>query len=116
MFDNIGAKIKMLAKVVCWIEIIGSIIAGIVVVANGHDLEALGVGIMLGGSLFSWVGSLFIYGFGQLIEDNQALRQKLAPEEIVPNKESTETVFKNDSVNTQSENGTDDAIKKRYGI
>lgn len=70
MFDNIGGKIKILAKVICLIGILGSIFAGIVVIANGHDLK-LGVGIMLVGSLFSWIISFFIYGFGQLIEKTE---------------------------------------------
>ena len=81
MFDNIGAKIKMLAMVVCWIEIIGSIIAGIVVIANGYDLVLLGAGIMLAGTLISWVGSFFIYGFGQLVDDTQKLREHFVPDE-----------------------------------
>lgn len=36
MFDNIGGKIKTLAKVICWIEIIASTATGIVLCCRGE--------------------------------------------------------------------------------
>ena len=35
MFDNIGSKIMKLAKVLCWIGIIASIVSGIVIISGG---------------------------------------------------------------------------------
>ena len=85
MFDNIGKKIKTLATVVCWIGIISSIGGGLTlfVLSDGRSglLIFLGLAVMAVGSLLSWVGSFFVYGFGQLIDDTQAMREKIAPEE-----------------------------------
>ena len=93
MFDNIGGKIKALAKILCWIGIIGSIIGGIVIIRAGNAVSSyssyygssasssssgvLGVLTMILGSLLSWIGSFFTYGFGQLIEDTQAIHSIL---------------------------------------
>ena len=87
MFDNIGRKIKMLAQILCWIGIVSSVIAGFVLIIKGmmssrdSIFAGIGFGVMIVGSLFSWIGSFFLYGFGQLIDDTQAMRSKIAPEE-----------------------------------
>ena len=79
MFDNIGGKIKALAKVVCFLGIAGSVIAGLVAMAQAGEVSKYsddvatatafsGFLIMVIGSLLSWIGSFFTYGFGELIE------------------------------------------------
>ncbi|PKM38958.1 MAG: hypothetical protein CVV04_11555 [Firmicutes bacterium HGW-Firmicutes-9] len=73
MFNSIGTKIKVAAKVITWIGIIGSIIAGIIIISIGlynenGGLLGIGFGILLGGSFISWISSWFIYGYGELIE------------------------------------------------
>ena len=91
MFDNIGAKIMKLAKVLCWIGIILSVISGITIIAGGANLSrsaygsygtvtsgnAVLVGILtiVFGCLISWIGSFFTYGFGQLIENTDYIRE-----------------------------------------
>lgn len=71
MFDNIGEKIKTLAKVLCWIGIIAFVIFGIIVMTSDDDLILTGLLIMIFGSLVSWVSSFFMYGFGDLITSAQ---------------------------------------------
>jgi len=79
MFTNIGKKIKGLAKFICWVGIIFSVIGGILQIVNGvKEATAngvspvgqivLGVIIIVGGFLISWIGSFFMYGFGELID------------------------------------------------
>ena len=74
MFNNIGRKIKTFAKVMCWIGIIASVVAGLVMIATSFSSYAPAAGIVAGiltavlGSLFSWVGSFMMVGFGELIE------------------------------------------------
>ena len=85
MFDNVGGKIKGFAKVVCWIGIIGSTIGGIgcFVASSGvrysmqTTLILSGFAVITVGSLLSWLGSLFTYGFGELIEQTTAINAKL---------------------------------------
>lgn len=75
MFDNIGSKIKTLAKVLTWLGIIGSCISGILLMAEDEDLIAAGLLIIIFGSLISWGGSFLLYGFGQLIENSDRMVQ-----------------------------------------
>ena len=76
MFNNIGSKIKTLAKVICWLGIIISVIAGIFGIINGTEQSFVsGVITIIFGSLASWLGSFFAYGFGQLIENTDEIRK-----------------------------------------
>ena len=70
MFDNIGSKIKELAKIVCWIGIAVSVIIGIALLWTDG---LAGILTAVFGSLFSWVGSFVLYGFGQLVENSDTL-------------------------------------------
>ena len=76
MFNNIGSKIKTFAKVMCWIGIIASVVAGLVMIATSFSSYAPAAGIVAGiltavlGSLFSWVGSFMMVGFGELVENS----------------------------------------------
>lgn len=69
MFDNIGGKIKSLAQITCWIGIVCSVIWGIVVWVEELGFW-LGLGIIVLGSLGSWISAFTLYGFGQLIENS----------------------------------------------
>ena len=94
MFNNIGGKIKALAKVLCWIGIGISVIMAIAVWANGSGSVSYnsygsnvavggffgGLLILVFGCLFSWIGSFFAYGFGQLIEDTEEIRKNIKHE------------------------------------
>ena len=78
MFNNIGKKIKTLAAVICWIGIIFSIIDFLVMLIYGAvEGEGLFIGlsfaVLVVGGFGSWIGSFFIYGFGQLIENSDRL-------------------------------------------
>lgn len=66
MFNNIGGKIKGLAKVFCWLGIITCIIMGAIMCID-DDTVLFGILYMLIGSLLSWIGSFLLYGFGELI-------------------------------------------------
>ena len=67
MFSNIGSKIKAVARVFCWVDIVLSLIVGIVMFALSN-LGGIGFVIIIVGCLGSWIGSFFTYGFGELIE------------------------------------------------
>lgn len=83
MFDNIGGKIKALAKIVAWIGIILSVVLGIVamfspVVYNGTAYKGIlpGILIIIIGALGSWISSWVMYGFGQIIENTDKLANR----------------------------------------
>ena len=79
MFNNIGRKIQIAAKVFCWIGIVCSVAAGIIMLGNGvmqmrwsvaYGLPWVlgGIAAALVGSLASWVSSFMMVGFGILVE------------------------------------------------
>ncbi|MGN0776854.1 MAG: hypothetical protein ACI4MM_09295 [Candidatus Ventricola sp.] len=75
MFTNIGTKIKTTAKVFAWVGIILSVLAGVALTMSAGFIGGIWVAIV--GSLLSWVGSLALYGFGELVE-NSDIRTNLA--------------------------------------
>lgn len=89
MFNNIGGKIKALAKVLCWIGIIISVLIAIVVfiaageagqvVFNGYRYDSSsmilpGILILILGPLLSWINSFLLYGFGTLVENSEFIK------------------------------------------
>lgn len=98
MFNNVGSKIKSVAQLVTLIGILVSVISGIVVTVVDSPI---GLIIIVAGSIASWLLSLTLYGFGQLIENTDIL---------VANSKRQETEYKSpttvqpatsiDSVNT----------------
>lgn len=68
MYDNIGGKIKGLAKVGFIVEAIAAVITGIALMASDEDLIPIGLLVMLLGPIVAWVSSWLLYGFGELVD------------------------------------------------
>ena len=80
MFDNIGDKLKRLAKFSCWFGIIGSVISAIALwAANSRYNPTIGLGfvILVVGCLCSWIGTWAIYGIGEAAENSWEARASL---------------------------------------
>ena len=131
MFDDIGVKIQKIAKVIAWFNIVVSIIGGIVMFFCAFiDIEYLWYLIFLApvavvvGCIMAWLSVITLYGFGKLIEDVEAIRNKKPPvikieaeqtKQSVP--KTNQNVAKNEK-NTSpkapeiSPNNTSDSVKK----
>ena len=57
------------------VGIVLSILAGIVMMAASEDLILIGLLVAVVGSLGSWIGSWFVYGFGELIETTKRIEK-----------------------------------------
>lgn len=68
MYDNIGGKIKMLAKVTTIVLAILFIVLGTITMAMGDIGVIIGLLILIVGVLLSWISSWVLYGFGEIIE------------------------------------------------
>ena len=82
MFSNIGGKLKKLAVILAVLGIIASVISGLVTMAGSSSMRmygSYGIGYSAGrivaglliiavGFLISWVGTMGMYGLGELIE------------------------------------------------
>lgn len=92
MFKNIGGKIKDLAQVICYLGIAISVVAGIVMIGfgsssyDGDTMVVMGCVVMIVGSLVSWIGSFFAYGFGELIENTTVIAELAAKADAEKNK------------------------------
>jgi len=75
MFDDIGGKIKGLAKLYCWTGIIASVIGGIGLMVSAEDGTLLIIGVLVVGlgSVASWVSSFVLYGFGELVDSTESI-------------------------------------------
>lgn len=84
MFNNVGSKIKTLAKVFTWIGIISSCLGGLgIIIMSLLNINYMGgaaaLGIFLGliiaafGWLLSWLCNLKLYGFGQIVENSDII-------------------------------------------
>lgn len=76
MFNNVGGKIKAVAKVIVWIGIAICVIYGFVMLVSIEDMALIGLLIMTVGSLVSWISALVLYGFGELIENSGIIANK----------------------------------------
>lgn len=88
MFKNIGGKIKGLAQVICTVGIAISVVAGVSMIGPGYNGAMVGMGfaVMIVGSLVSWIGSFFAYGFGELIENTTVIAELAAKADAEKNK------------------------------
>lgn len=92
MYNEVGEKIKKLAKVLAIIGIMGAVIFGIMLINKGVELSEhsyssealgttytiLGIVVILGGSLVSWLSYLTLYGFGELVDRAISIDRKLS--------------------------------------
>ena len=88
MFKNIGGKIKGLAKVICGVGMAISVFVGLGMICTGCNGAMVGMGfaVMLVGPLVSWIGSFFVYGFGELIENTTVIAELAAKADAEKNK------------------------------
>ena len=85
MYNNVGKTLMTVAKLFCWIGIIACFIIGVTIIATsvnsyGNQVPSgvlIGFSIIIFGSLLSWLGSLGLYGLGQVIEDGAATRKMM---------------------------------------
>ncbi len=118
MFDNIGGKIKTLAKVMCWIGIIVSVIYGIAMIIlsfwAGVLTAIMGIVFSIIGAVLSWVGSFFTYGFGELIETNENSNASLR--KIKSDLDNLKTSYMNNASKGEIKTARKDADAKKSPV
>lgn len=106
MFDDIGKKIQKAAQIVAWSNIAISIVGGVVLFFFAFIDTDLWYLIFLApiaaafGCIMAWLSVITVYGFGKLIEDVEAIRNKKPPiikvetEKSQPQKPANQNVAK----------------------
>lgn len=67
MFTKPGKRIKTLARFNFWFLLIGSIVAGIILLCT--DYVPIGLPLLLGGPCIAYVENLLLFGFGDLVDN-----------------------------------------------
>ena len=82
MFNNVGKKIKGVASFFAWCGIIVSVIIGILMIRGSESKHTiiLGVVVLAVGSIVSWLSSLLLYGFGELVDSAAKLAKNTEEE------------------------------------
>lgn len=107
MFNNIGKKIKGLAKFLFWVVVIAAIIGGFLVIlqgiGNSHSSSGEKIGAVIGGLLviglgivFAWLQNFLLYGYGELIDCSQKMLRILEDN----NKNSNNNMYSNNYAKT----------------
>lgn len=78
MYENIGEKIKALAKILFVVEIFVSVIGGLILsVALRYAMYGFAIllffGIAVVGVIAAYISSMLLYGFGELISNSKKL-------------------------------------------
>ena len=86
LWSNVGKKLKIVAKVFFVLMVIGCIVGGIVLIAEGsrYDMESLtiyGVVLILFGPIVFLIMLWGLYAFGQLVDDVAAIKSQLVPDD-----------------------------------
>ena len=80
MYNNIGNKIKTLAKFICiFIAAIWIIIGFSLILGRGSSpfIRLIGLLTIVIGPLFSWIGSFLLFGYGELINKNTEMNENI---------------------------------------
>lgn len=71
MFNNSGKKIMSIAKVFCIIKIVLCVLIGYILIVIGEVL--FGILLAIIGTIISWISAMFLYAFGQLVDNSDNL-------------------------------------------
>lgn len=78
MFDYIGIKLKILAKVIFSNLIILGVIFGFILMVSHSSFFIVGLLLMLASPLIAWLASCLLYGFGELIDKTTEIAKNTA--------------------------------------
>lgn len=97
LYENIGGKIKTLAKWTFIVEGIGAIITALALIFTDEDLILAGLLTLICGPIVAWISSWILYAFGELVEDIHALRNKEGTTDEVKEKRKAEKEAKREA-------------------
>lgn len=89
MYNNIGKKIKLAAKIIGGLGIFTSVIWGLILISQAFGYWGepififMGLMVMAVGGFFSWAGTWLLYGFGELIENVAVIAENTKKEEVL---------------------------------
>lgn len=70
---GVGTQIKTVSNIIMWLGIIASISSGINMIRLDSDFAFFGIIVMAVGCVISWLSTICLRGFGQLVENSDRL-------------------------------------------
>ena len=83
MFTRVGKKIKAVATVLFYIMAVSAVISAFFVIFNYNSVIGVGNAILLGilivllGCLLAWLSSISLYGYGELVDNSEIIKDIL---------------------------------------
>ena len=99
MFNNSGQKIKSLAEILFFVCIIATLVLAMATSNVGDDFRFWQfLGILFGGGLISFISSLFLYAFGDLVGDISILKSYVSDinKKLIQNDTASPTTYPTD--------------------
>lgn len=97
MFKDIGNKLKSIANISCWLEIIIFTLFGLIVLISEEN--GMGLVIILLGIPTAWLSNCILYAFGQLVDDAHKLVRITNEQRIDLEEEAKDEINKLDLLN-----------------
>ncbi len=78
MYSNLGEKIKVISIVFMTLEILACLIAGLSLIGSDFSfMRTIGLVILFVGPIVCWLISVFLCGFGQLIQNSDIIATQM---------------------------------------
>jgi uncharacterized protein (DUF697 family) len=100
MFENIGSKIKSIAKGAFIVEALGAVIAGVGAAIDQEEIVYILVAV--GGVAAAWILACFAYGFGQLIENSDIIAEEYSRKNEAHHKAEVKTEARKQAQNRKA--------------
>lgn len=88
MFENIGSKIKGVAKIFFAVGCIIAVVIGSIISEVADIGTIIPYIVMLVGIVLSWLSTMLLYGFGQLVENSDICAELMSQNAIEKNESS----------------------------
>jgi predicted flavoprotein YhiN len=102
-FNNIGKKIKTIAKISFYLLSVSFLFYGILLIIK-TDNDILGLLWLILGPIISWISSFVLYGFGQLVDNSDKLiaLKEVPNNDIQNNKKAKTTHLENTTISSNT--------------
>lgn len=82
MFKNIGKKVKTVAEVLFWFDVVLCVLLGIVIIVAAvmeEQASAVLTGflVMILGPVISWLSAIMVYAFGELVDNSTTVAKAI---------------------------------------
>ena len=120
MYNDVGKTLKKISDGTCVLGILFSVIAGFITIVVLQSIAGLVIGICVavGGCITAWLGSIFTYAFGELVDKTASTYETnckvlRALEELQQTQEQANATANSGNADVTSESSTSTSVRRR---